>query len=243
MKTDHNSPSTPLAALSSAWLTACMQPWAAWQGWTRLMSDQWQQWVDSVGVMPAPWLPALASGRRGHTASVEYFLPWLPRTDIAVDVPDVHGPDMALRMMMRAAWPQLAVVGEPAEDGRKEGPGPASAAGVIDAETKEPPPVAAPARKPRTRAVKPASLAVVGVSADSAAAVAQTPAPRAASKPKTGTAGAGASKPRAAGATSRKPAASEAVQEPVSAAKPAPRRARKSATKVAPKAVPESGEN
>ncbi|MBR0565837.1 hypothetical protein J5J83_06880 [Azoarcus sp. L1K30] len=226
MKTDSTSASTPIAAISSAWLKAYTQPWAAWQGWTQFVGDQWQQWFDSIATLPNPWLPALAAGRRGQTASIELFLPWFPRADSIMSAVDPLGADRAVRLMMRAAWPQLSVVQRAGV--RTEGELSAAAARAGTEPAALAPPKVAPVRKPRT---KPASVAADSAKSGGARAVKAVVADAAA------TTAVDIMPAQVVGAKATPAKATPAKATP---AKAAPRRTRKTPVAATVKAAPET---
>lgn len=225
MKTDSTSPSAPIAALSSAWLTAYMQPWAAWQGWTQFMGDQWQRWIDSIATVPNPWLPALAAGRRGPTASIELFLPWFPRADSSASAIDPLGADRAVRQMMRAAWPQLSVAQRAVVRPESESSAESVSAGVEPVTVTAP--KVAPVRKART---KPASVAVGAVKPGSGGG-----AEKAVTAPTAATTAVEPVPAQTSAAKAVKSSPSKATP-----AKAAPRRVRKTPAAAAGKAVPET---
>jgi len=234
MRTAYTTPSATFAALSSAWLSACAQPWTAWQGWSQLMGSQWQQWLKTVGSVPNVWLPALAAERRGQPPAIDFFLPWLPRGESSVVPLDVHGAETAMRLMMRAALPLFgaaAGTSTAAEDVkvdpvREKGPVRvldlvARTSNVVDAEVVSPKP-AAPVEAPkaassRTTRAKPAARKPAAAAKTTAAKT--TAAKTASAKP-------AAAKPA--------PAAAGVTAGEVKA-KPAPRRVRKPAAPPADK--------
>ncbi|PLX76363.1 MAG: hypothetical protein C0607_05050 [Azoarcus sp.] len=234
MRTAYTTPSATFAALSSAWLSACAQPWTAWQGWSQLMGSQWQQWLKTVGSVPNVWLPALAAERRGQPPAIDFFLPWLQRGESSVVPLDVHGAETAMRLMMRAALPLFgaaAGTSTAAEDVkvdpvREKGPVRvldlvARTSNVVDAEVVSPKP-AAPVEAPkaassRTTRAKPAARKPAAAAKTTAAKT--TAAKTASAKP-------AAAKPA--------PAAAGVTAGEVKA-KPAPRRVRKPAAPPADK--------
>ncbi len=89
---------------SDAWINAWMKPWTAWQGWSDFWA-QYQTWLGTLAAAPNPWLPALAKERRDQPASIEFFLPWLPRLPTSMVSLDSPEQNEALRVMLRAALP------------------------------------------------------------------------------------------------------------------------------------------
>lgn len=106
------APSNPFAELSDVWISTWVQPWSAWQVWSKLWGENWQRWLDAASSVPTPWLPALAGDRRDQPAAIDFFLPWLPRTDADFGVPAVHD---AVSTMLRAAAPAYSLLGKRAE--------------------------------------------------------------------------------------------------------------------------------
>ena len=261
MKSAYTSPSATFAALSSAWLSACAQPWTAWQGWTQLMGSQWQQWLNAVGSVPNVWLPALASDRRGESQAIDFFLPWLPRGEGNVMPLDVRGAETAVRLMMRSALPLFGgVAGQAAEAEGESGAARVAApvsgtSNVVDAELVSPKaavsaaaPKAAPSRARRAKPAAPGAVqkpaAAAKTTAAKTTAAKTTAAKTTAAKTtaaKTTAAKATAAKATAAKPTAAKPAMAKPVQVSVAEtgevqAKPAPRRVRRPATPPADKA-------
>ncbi|MDX9836694.1 MAG: hypothetical protein RBT39_03940 [Azoarcus sp.] len=231
MKTAYTSPSATFAALSSAWLSACAQPWTAWQGWSQLMGSQWQQWLNAVGSVPNVWLPALASDRRGQSQAIDFFLPWLPRGEGNVMPLDVHGAETAVRLMMRAALPLFGgVEGKAGEIERESGPARvldlvSRTSNVSDAEGVSPKAavsaVAPKAAPPRTTRAKPTAP---GAAQKPAAAAKTTAAKTTAAKTtaaKTSAAKTSAAKTTAAKTTAAKTTAAKTTAAKTTAAKPA----------------------
>lgn len=100
-----STPSNPFAELSEAWVSSWMQPWSAWQTWSKLWENQWQHWFDAAAAVPSPWLPALADERRHPSVAIDFFLPWAPRQEVEPEgrsEPAVHD---AVATMLRAAAP------------------------------------------------------------------------------------------------------------------------------------------
>ncbi len=236
MKTAYTSPSATFSALSSAWLSACAQPWTAWQGWSQLMGSQWQQWLNAVGSVPNVWLPALASDRRGQSQAIDFFLPWLPRGEGNVMPLDVHGAETAVRLMMRAALPLFGgVEGKAGEIERESGPARvldlvSRTSNVSDAEGVSPKaavsavaPKAAPPRTTRAKPTAPGAAQKPAAAAKTTAAkttAAKTSAAKT-SAAKTSAAKTTAAKTTAAKTTAAKTTAAKTTAAKTTAAKPA----------------------
>ena len=233
MKTAYTTPSATFAALSSAWLSACSQPWTAWQGWSQLMGSQWQQWLKTVGSVPNVWLPALAAERRGQPPAIDFFLPWLPRGESSVMPLDVHGAETAMRLMMRAALPLFGAAAGTSTEAeevkvepvREKGPARvldlvARTSNVVDAEVVSPKP-AAPVEAPKAASSRStrAKPAAPGAARKPAAAAKTAAAETTAAK--TTAAKTTAAKTTAAKTTAAKTSAAKTTAAKTTAAKPA----------------------
>lgn len=88
------------AEASGYWISACFQPWSAAAKWNALVNEGWRQWMNAIASAPNPWLPALAAGRSRQPASIDLFLPWLPRAKAAAEASPA-GQDDVERVMRR----------------------------------------------------------------------------------------------------------------------------------------------
>jgi len=164
-----------LATESAAWMSAYMQPWSILQDWNAFWSKQWKIWFDTVVSTPNPWLPALAAGRAGQPAAIDFFLPWLPRIEALVTPLESCGERDAVRVMLRAALPHLGPIEQTewlnVDAAVSRTGGSAASSRLISAETPETPaplpmleaaaaspePASKPAAAPKRRVRKPAA--------------------------------------------------------------------------------------
>lgn len=103
-------PTSVLSDVSGPWLSACLQPWSALGDWNAYWGKCWKWWISAIGSAPNPWLPALADERPGQPATIDFFLPWMPRGNVAAGCADPVGEKDVIRTMLRAAVPHVGVV-------------------------------------------------------------------------------------------------------------------------------------
>lgn len=105
MKDRNGTMAANLSGWPEMWLSAWMRPWAAFGDWNALWGGPWRNWLESLAMMPAPWMPALAAERQGQPAAIDFFLPWLPRVEACIEPLDSHSGADAVRVMLRAILP------------------------------------------------------------------------------------------------------------------------------------------
>lgn len=81
------------------------RPWLMLASWNLYWGDQWSQWVRAVASGPNPWLPALATERKGQPAAIDFFLPWIPPGPLegGAEIDEKE----AVKAMIRAATPHV----------------------------------------------------------------------------------------------------------------------------------------
>lgn len=99
---------------STAWMSACFQPWTVIEEWSMFWTRQWMHWLEAVTAAPNPWLPTVPVDQQGESLDLGLFLPWLPRIEASVMPVETAGDRDAMRVRLRAAMSNT-MTGEHAE--------------------------------------------------------------------------------------------------------------------------------